>query len=274
MSPALLHHNASEQNGENEIIMKWWGDHYRPSSNSSEDLPRIDESMTLHNLKVVVLLLIGCVGAIIVGCLLFCMFYKNERILQTIPGTKEYKRRKKEPESFYPIPHLGTLRTNQDKTLTLLANPKLLGGRFGKPGRFKTKGIKPAITGLYAKKDSKESKDDDSNKEFKENKTKGKGQLQVEENNDKSDGSSFNESDGMDEYDATNNTFPAGGELEARKTKGKPKKRDKKRVRRLRKKNKFSTTIVTKGNVVLVSFNHSVQKIVLNEDEGISKNIW
>ena len=254
MSPALLYHNASEQNGENEIIMKWWGDHYRPT-NSSKDLPRIDESMILHNLKVVVLLLIGWVGAIIVGCLLFCMFYKNERILQTIPGTKEYKRREKEPESFYPIHHLGTLRTNQDKTLALLANPKLLGGRLGKTGCFKTKGIKPAITGLYAKKDSK-----DSSKEFKESKTKGKGQLQVEENNEKSDKSSFNESDGVDECDATDNTFPAGGELEVRKTKGKPKKRDKKRVRRLRKKNKFSTTIVTKGNVVLVSFNHSVQK--------------
>ena len=250
MSPAVLSPNNSNENVENEIIMKWWGDFYTMSSNSnsSEKLPWIDNSVTLHNLKVVVLLLIGCVGAIIIGCLLFCMFYKNERVLQTIPGTKEYKRRKKEPEPFYPIPHLGTLRTSQEKTLALLANPKLFGG-LNKTGRLQTKRFKPAITGLYAKKDSKAG-----DGVCKESKVK---DCKVEDNTeDKSDGSSLHESDGIDEYDAPDNTFPAGGEIQARKTKGKRKKRDLKRVRRL--KNKFSTTIVTKGNGLFELFNHKL----------------
>ena len=251
MSPSSLPMTSPDNETESDLIFKWWGDFYRLANKSSRHLPEIDKSVILQNLKVVVLLAIGFVGAIIIGCLLFCMLYKNERILQTIPGTKEFKRRKKEPESFYPIRHSGTIRSNQDKTLTLLANPKVRGDGFGKASLLKSTALKPAIPGVYASTENIESSGEGVRKQSKEkeiNKRVEKSRSQNHDDNDVfiSDGSSLHESDGLDEWYEPNNTFPAGGETEAKK-KGKMKNLEVKKVRRLRKKNKYSTTIVTKG---------------------------
>lgn len=252
MSPSLSPRTLLDNETENDLIFKWWGDFYRLSNKSSRHLPGIDESVILQNLKVIVLLGIGCVGAIIIGCLLFCMLYKNERILQTIPGTKEFKRRKKEPESFYPIPYPGTIRANQDKTLTLFANPKLRGDGFGKASSLKSALLKPAIPGIYASKENIESSGEGVRKQPKEKEVNKRMENSKSQNNDEdndvfiSDGSSLHESDGLDEYYEPNNTFLAGGEKKAKKH-GKMKKLEVKRVRRLRKKNKYNTTIVTKG---------------------------
>ena len=251
MSPSSLPRTSLDNETESDLIFKWWGDFYRLSNKSSRHLPEIDESVILQNLKVVVLLAIGFVGAIIIGCLLFCMLYKNERILQTIPGTKEFKRRKKEPESFYPIPHSVTIRSNQDNTLTLLTNPKFRGEGFGKANRLKSTTLKPAISSVYSSKEQIELSGEGVRKQSKEkevNKRVERSKAQNHDDNDAfiSDGSSLDESDGLDEWYEPNNTFPAGGETEAKKQ-GKMKKLEVKRVRRLRKKNKYSTTIVTKG---------------------------
>ena len=243
MSPSLPTRTSLENETESDLIFKWWGDFYRFSNKSSRHFPGIDESVTLQNLKVVVLLSVGCVGAIIIGCLLFCMFYKNERILQTIPGTKEYKRRKKEPQSFYPIPHSGTIRANRNKKISLFADSKLRGDGFGKASRLKSKGLKHVkpttpICTIYASKDNFESSGEYVRKQSKEKEVNKKVAKSKPQNNDyNSDGSSLHESDGLDECCEPNNTFPTGGEKEAKKQ-GKMKKLDVKRVRRLRKKNK------------------------------------
>ncbi len=217
----ISNNNNNTTETENLVIIRWWDDFYLKANNSRKPLPTIDPSVILHDLRIVVLLMIGCAGAFIVGCLLFCMFYKNERVLQMIPGTKEYKRREKEPDSFYPIPGLGSFTLGRGKTLSLLARAQLPGSRLHR------KGIKPAISGLFATKDTEKTTVDDVNE-------------------CKSDRSSLNESDG--EYEAPDNTFPAGGEMEAKK-KAKKKKKDHKRVKRHRKKNQFSTTIITSGEL-------------------------
>ncbi len=214
---------------ENIIILQWWENFYSKANQSAKPVHQVDPLVFLKDVKVVVMLLVGFSGAFIVSCLIFWMFYKNERILERLPFTKEYKRRKKEPEpeSFYPIPGIGSFTSTQ--TLTLLAKTRLPGARS----------LKPAIAGLYSSKKKRASASASASAGDTLKATAAE-----DVNEYRSDRSSLHESDG--EYDAPDNTFPAGGEAEVRK-KGRKKKREQKKVKRHRKKNQFSTTIITSG---------------------------
>ena len=225
-------------NNSDDLIMKLWINLYGENDDdnitilTSETLA--DNSDELQEVRVIVLMVTGAVGALIIGSLLCCMCYKNERVLQSIPGTKEYKRRQKEPEYFYPIPRLGAIRmvASQGNSVAFLANHKLLEKGF--------------LKDVNAKSDIK-IKIADTDAEKKEN-----SELKIEgDDGTKSDESSFNESDGLDdEGDVPNNTFPAGGGREVRNKK-KTKKSGHKRGKRLRKKNKYSTAIFVKGKLLL-----------------------
>ncbi len=213
-------------NNATNLTMKLWINLYGENDNKTlgdVDTVTCPNSSELQELRVVVLLVIGIIGALIVGALLFCMFYKNERILQTIPGTKEYKRRREEPEYYFPIPQLGAVKlvASQGKSVALLAHAGL-----AETGLLK--GIKKKKAANTDKKDLKVPTTDDVN------------------DGAKSDGSSFYESDGLDDHDTSGQTFPAGGD---RQVKNKNKKSGGKRVKRLRKKNQFSTTVFTKGKL-------------------------
>ena len=218
---------AHANNNSYDLTMRLWINLYGENDNTTAPPPVTcaDNSEELQELRIIVLLVIGIIGAFIVGALLFCMLYKNERILQTIPGTKEYERRRKEPEYFYPIPRLGAIKTiaSQGKSVAYLTNPKLL--ESGIINGDTRAGIKIKLTDM-----------DGSNRECNK--------LEIDASDGKkSDESSFNESDGLD--DECDNTFPAGGD---RETKNKKRtKKPGKRVRRLRKKNKYSKTLLVKS---------------------------
>ena len=193
---------ARANNNSDDLTMRLWINLYGENDNTTEP-PMVvtcaGNSEELQELKIIVLLVIGIIGAFIVGALLFCMLYKNERILQTIPGTKEYERRQKEPEYFYPIPRLGAIKmvASQGKSVAYLTSPKLLeGGILNGDTRA---GIKIKLT--------------DADSSIKEcNK------LEIDASDGKkSDESSFNESDGLD--DECDNTFPAGGGRETKNKK-------------------------------------------------------
>ena len=218
---------AHANNNSDDLTMRLWINLYGENDNATVPPPVTcaDNSEELQELKIIVLLVIGIVGAFIVGALLFCMLYKNERILQTIPGTKEYHRRQKEPEYFYPIPRLGAIKmvASQGKSVAFLTNPELL--EDGILNGDTRAGIKIKLADVN-RSNRKCNKLEIDTSEVK-----------------KSDESSFNESDGLD--DECDNTFPAGG---SRETKNKKRtKKPGKRVRRLRKKNKYSTTVFVKS---------------------------
>ncbi len=230
--------NSSEDDdgARSNMTLKLWINLYGEQDNTTlrqlDPAPCSDDSADLQELRVVVLLVIGAVGLLIVGALLCCMLYKNERILQTIPGTKEYKRRKDEPEYFYPIPRLGAIKVlaRQGKAVAFLTHPELMESALFKGD--KTKGLK-----LSQISKATQHKDLDL--------------LRVDDEKDprdasRSDVSSFYESDGFDENDSPGNTFPAGGDRQIKKKKKQRQPGDK-RIKRLRKKNKYSTTVFTKG---------------------------
>ena len=226
---------SESNNNSYDLSMKLWINLYGENDDNITTPPVTcaDNSDQLQEVRIVVLMVIGVVGGLIIGSLLFCMCYKNERVLQSIPGIKEYKRRQKESEYFYPIPRLEAIRmvASQGDFVAFLANPKLL--EKGTINDINPKaGIKIKIT------DTSAITTDENDPAMEGN------------DGTKSDGSSFNESDGLE--DVPDNTFPAGGGREVRHKK-KTKKPGDKRIKRLRKKNKYSTTIFVKGNIKVFS---------------------
>ena len=116
-----------------------------------------DNSEELEELKVITLLVVGSVGALIVGCLLFCMLYKNDRILQSIPGTKQYKRKQAEPKMYFPIPRLAAVRllANQGAQVGFVTDPVAMEmGKAGSKGRTKSsiKRLRSALSSMTTRR--------------------------------------------------------------------------------------------------------------------------
>ncbi len=123
-----------------------------------------DNSEELAELKVITLLVVGGVGAVIVGCLLFCMLYKNERILQSIPGTKQYKRKKAEPKMFFPIPRLAAVKllASQGAQVGFVTDPVAMEmGKGGAKGKTKSsiKRLRSALSSMTTRRKDPTSPD-------------------------------------------------------------------------------------------------------------------